>query len=192
MIIGIAGKKGTGKTYLAEKLKSEIRAQLVNVRIESLASPIKHMVAAITGSPLNKARAEELYKRVLKSRPLPQLGGYSPRKLAQHVGQAMRDLDEDFWINLLDRRREVGVTIVDDVRFDNEMEYIIDNGGIIIHLEAGWLDSDDAHPSENGISGAFSTQPNYFNLSYTSEDTRAAESRELVKMVMERLFNTVE
>lgn len=66
-----------------------------------------------------------------------------PRKLYQDVGQALRSVDEDVWINLLrvdilknTSKKDFGIIVIDDLRQPNEYEWAKANGYIIIRVEA--------------------------------------------------------
>ena len=65
-----------------------------------------------------------------------------PRELYQSLGQKLREIDQNVWINLLDRRVKTmeayGATnfIVTDLRQLNEYEFLKENGFTIVKIEA--------------------------------------------------------
>lgn len=127
-IIGITGKAGAGKDTLAKHLVSGWGY----VRY-SLADPIKDMLNARFG--WDPANWEDRY---WKENDL--YGGFSPRSWAQWLGTEVgRTLaGQDVWINaLLVKAAWNGHAkrcVIPDVRFDNEAEAIINNGGIVIRV----------------------------------------------------------
>lgn len=135
MIIGFRGLIGVGKSTTAKALIKELnnkinkeKSNLLNNYIEeyqlmSFADPIKWGLKALG---VTKEDNPDLY-----------------RELAQQIGGRLREHDPDHWIKQLARRlkREDGEEntflnniIIDDVRHENEVEFIIKNHGKIIHL----------------------------------------------------------
>jgi dephospho-CoA kinase len=61
------------------------------------------------------------------------------RKILQYLGTEVgRLIDDKYWINELDKYikdNDLKYILIDDVRFQNELNYIKNNGGIIIHIE---------------------------------------------------------
>lgn len=137
-IIGITGFAGVGKDSLAEGF------QLQGYRQYSFAGPLKDGCAALFGISLaifnNPEYKEEVnyYWRV------------SPRQIAQFVGteffrdqinKLLPDLEQSFWISRLEWEliqqyyypEEVKV-VISDVRFQDELDWIVSKGGKIIHL----------------------------------------------------------
>jgi dephospho-CoA kinase len=57
------------------------------------------------------------------------------RKLLQQIGQSMRDIDENVWINyLIKSTKNKDRIIIDDIRYPNELETLKKNGFTIIKL----------------------------------------------------------
>lgn len=76
----------------------------------------------------------------------------SPRMAYQRFGTdfARKLINENVWLDLIPD----GNVIISDVRFNNESEYIRDNGGTIIHIEREIMPDGvkvNEHESENGI-----------------------------------------
>ena len=63
-----------------------------------------------------------------------------PRQHYQHIGQSLRLLDEDVWINRLDKRLQSmsaeHSVIVTDVRQENEVKYLKEQGFTIVKVVA--------------------------------------------------------
>tara|TARA_B100000902_G_scaffold399700_1_gene471917 strand:- start:4377 stop:4955 length:579 start_codon:yes stop_codon:yes gene_type:complete len=145
MIIGLAGRKGSGKSTVAEILNDKF-----GYRTLSFATPLKEMLMAMG------VTKEEIFNIDLKEKPLERFGGKSPRELLQLLGTefARNMVCEDVWVKAIEARVEPNDMIVlDDVRFPNEAEMIRDKGGKIIKVtrtgqELGMVDT---HSSEAGI-----------------------------------------
>lgn len=139
-IVGLFGLPTAGKSYAASVLtKLDPSFQVV-----SFASPIKGMLAAINGGqPLDKAKT------------YPLLGNKTGRELCQTLGTEWgRELvSPTLWVDLMAHavgQLPEGCNVVfDDLRFNNEQEYIRGCGGKIVHISAGTpLEEVPAHASE--------------------------------------------
>ncbi len=140
-IIGITGKKRSGKTEVRNYLTSHYGYRSIN-----FADPLKHMLRSMGLS------YEELWgsKKEIKS---DLLGGKTPRHAMQTLGTEWgRNLiSDDLWTrawrykitNLEDLR-----VVTDDVRFLNEAILIGSLGGTIIEIVRPRLQSEDSHQSE--------------------------------------------
>ena len=141
MIIGFTGAAGSGKTTAAK---------LLGYPVISFATPLKEMVAVVL-----RAAGQDVYRCLkgdLKETPIAALGGRSPRYLLQTLGTewGRMKVHADLWVNLAIRQAQQqidGSVVIDDVRFDNEVEAIRTAGGIIIRLE-GRGGIDGGHASE--------------------------------------------
>lgn len=99
-VIAIVGVDGVGKSTLAKKIKSRIRGS----EILSFATPLKKHVAW-----LNSISAEELEA--------------DKEMYRQHLieeSKLIRKRKKDFFVNRMLERIKAEVTIIDDVRFENE------------------------------------------------------------------------
>lgn len=143
VLIGIAGPLGSGKSSVAKLLAKE----LLNPTIIPFADPIKTMLKSI-GIPF-----ENLYgTQEQKMEPLEILGGKHARYAGQTLGTEWgRDLIwRDLWVQAWLRKAEAAPfteIISDDVRFQNEVDLICDNGGIVFEL-VGRGQKSDTHESE--------------------------------------------
>lgn len=152
LLIGIAGKAGSGKStfaaYLADAL-SETTEGIDQTCIYSFASPIKKMLAVLG-----------VYK-----------GDPDFRRMAQTLGTEWgRDLiDGNIWVNAAREYVEAApwIVIIDDVRFENEAEFIREEG-ILVHMkrEGQLVIADPNHRSEAAVE--FVTQD--FTVENTSEE----------------------
>lgn len=123
-LIGLHGKAGAGKDTFASNA-----AQVYQYNTDSFAAVLKEATAL-----LFKLDADDMINRHLKDRN-HQYWGMSPRRMLQLLGtEAMRGtFGEDFWIKRLQlelyySRRPV---IITDVRFQNEVDFILKHGALV-------------------------------------------------------------
>lgn len=161
-LIGIVGHANTGKDSIAEYISNSLPQ---NVWIHPFAWFLKGAAAEAFGISF-----DAFINREQKETKDP-VWGVSPREIAQYVGTEMfRELDSDFWVYRLkghlegkldqelpsdSRAKEGDVIVIPDVRFENEVDFILCNKGSLIHLSRP--DSTGAvgiagHASEAGIS----------------------------------------
>jgi hypothetical protein len=140
-IIGIAGRAGAGKNTVAEMIP--------NSSVFGFADPLYEGLAAMLGVPEDMLR-----NRVNKETPLVWLGK-SPRELMQTLGTEWGRgmVAQDIWLRLAKRRIETygGTIVFSDVRFDNEAEWIRNQGGEVWLVERE-QETHHTHSSEAGIS----------------------------------------
>ncbi len=131
-IIGITGPAGCGKGTVADYLSA-----YYGYRGTSFATPLKK-AAAIVFNMSEQDMFTEVREK--KEQPLEVWGGLSIRRMLQLLGtEVARSIYENVWVNNMDLRtkgaRDIGMGIViDDMRFDNEAQWVRDNGGRVIHL----------------------------------------------------------
>lgn len=146
-IIGISGKKGSGKTLLAHL----ILENYPEYSIKSFAYPLKKMTAEL----LDIGDMGELDKESVKMQPIVFCPTVTIRQLLQVIGTEVgRNLDPNFWVNYLffNTLKDEKV-IISDVRFPNEATAITERGGIIIRLvtEEDTKEPKDLHESETAL-----------------------------------------
>ena len=155
MLIGFSGKKGSGKSFFADYLvNNKLFIKL------SFASPLKEITKILFNL------SDEDVKDPIKKELINHKFNASPRELMQWLGtDIMREefnkkfnYSGSIWIDnvkdkvktLLDNNKDV---VIDDVRFQNEVDMIHSLGGIVINLRND-LDntlnnSTSTHSSEN-------------------------------------------
>jgi len=109
LVILVSGKKGVGKTYIAEKL-----CQLL--RDNDYTADIKHF-------------ADQVKKCAIQFFNWDSVKDTKGRKLLQQIGGIGREYNEDLWVSyLVDSIEEdlflYDIYIVDDWRFPNEEDYL--------------------------------------------------------------------
>jgi len=114
MLIGLSGKMGTGKSTLANYLQSKRPCHIV--KIAGLLYELQDMIY------------EKLDMKVQ---------GEKDRPLLIALGMWGRDKDENFWTaKALEKAMKLtGTVIIDDIRFPNEADAIVNAGGILIRIE---------------------------------------------------------
>jgi len=165
-LIGLLGKARAGKDTIA----TYINAHYSNAYTEYFAGPLKSAASTAFGIP-----DIHFYSSALKE-VTDSYWNVSPRMIAQFMGTEMfrdtlssliPDIGNNFWVRRLhgklsgellldgDGEYEDGDTVcVADLRFQNEYNWIISNGGIIIEVTREGADGSVGianHPSENGI-----------------------------------------
>lgn len=135
MIIGICGHKGSGKDYLANILK-----EYTGFKVVHFADPIKDII-----SDLFKISKDKLNE--LKNSEDTKILGTNMRSILQTFGTNIMQkfCGKRIWVDLVLKEDNL---IIADVRFQHEVDAILEKGGFIIKLDSPCLDS---HISESGI-----------------------------------------
>lgn len=157
LLLGLcAPAMGSGKTTFADYLVSNHGFQHVR-----FATILKDMALALfEGMGINPYDARELITDTeLKETPLRELGGKSPRYVMQTLGTEWgRDLfGVHFWADLaLVKARSLMAcghnVVIDDTRFTNEADTILDNGGRMVRIiRPGTKRPEGSHTSEGEL-----------------------------------------
>ena len=128
MIIGLGGKKQSGKSTIARRLSAEFRAVM-----RSISAPIKLMATQGLGIEVGK---EEMTQY-----------GVTHRKILQALGEGIWEYCGP--ILVLNVLQYPGNMVIDDVRRIGEAELIKQHGGMLIWVPGG-EDGDD-HVSETEL-----------------------------------------
>jgi cytidylate kinase len=106
MKIAIIGKICSGKTTLANKLSEHFKLERI-----AFGDSVKKYAADIFDM------------------------SYKDRKLIQDFAEKMKEIDNDIWIKHLDKKiKDKTNIIIDDLRFENELDYLRNNDFFIIKL----------------------------------------------------------
>ena len=151
MIIGIGGKKGSGKDTLAKYLINNN-----NFIRYAFGDPVKEVCRV-----LFDLSDEQLYGN--KKDTFDEKLGVHPRELFQKIGTEfgrnyihqlfpnLKIIKGDLWVdkfnNFFENNKSVNIVIT-DVRFDSEINSIKDKGGTLIYIKRPNENKDDNHLSE--------------------------------------------
>ena len=179
-IIGISGKKGSGKDTFAQFLKEELEKQLgKTVKVDSFAANLKQCCALISGQPnylFNNQNMKDNKAGFLN---------LTNRELMQKFGDLTRSLDKDIWIKSLFSKyidNPPEYLIISDVRFKNEADHIKDIGGILIRIESDRVIS-DYHISEIELDNYFKFDLKITNNKSVSLNELKIKSKDIVTYI---------
>lgn len=124
MIIGLVGKKRSGKDTCADYMRENLCFEKL-----AFASGLKKMTSLKYSLQNNQF---EQYKDSIDHR-----WGITPRDMFKEIGMEMREHDPYYWIKYLNKKLQKVTSdrvVISDVRFRNEEEYIRSIGGFIIRI----------------------------------------------------------
>jgi len=167
MIIGVSGKARSGKNTFAEMLAAELNKEAYPPYVMmGFANELKlrcQEAFDLTWEQLWGEDKEVPDKRYIKLQGtgshfgdsnLPFNSTYwTAREIMQDFGAFYRSIDNGFWVKNLFKvieEKEYTNVIITDVRYINEADFVIDNGGFVIRINRE--NKDDVHnmqhPSE--------------------------------------------
>ena len=150
-IIGMVGPKGVGKTTFANQLANHTGCQGA---VLSFADPLRVMAMAMG------IESKQLVMPELKHELIPELG-VTPRHVLQSLGTewGRKCIHPDVWVWAMQRQIERHVAdyhvgsgdvliFIDDCRFANEAQWILNHGGMLIEVERDGVEYTGEHSSE--------------------------------------------
>ncbi len=147
-LIGLAGKAGSGKDTLGEYLITKY-----NIKSYALAEPLKKAASIAFDIPLKCFYNSELKETLVDDWHM------TPRELMQTLGtEYTRDVfRKDIWIRQghkkwleCQKKNKHYAFLVTDIRFQNDAEWLKNEGGIIIKVKRDAAKNMD-HESEIGF-----------------------------------------
>jgi hypothetical protein len=163
-LIGLLGKARSGKDTFARGLVERGYTRV------AFADPLRELVEEINpiiGLDASHPDVGGTYRVQRLGDALAALGGweslkdtpYGPeaRRLLQQSGQAVRRLDEGFWLRAgMEKAHEAayrgsGGAVITDVRYTNEADAIQEAGGVLVRIVRPGLESTDTHSSETEL-----------------------------------------
>lgn len=158
MVIGIAGRRGSGKDAVCTILK-EMDGYKVERR--AFADPLKVSAARALGFSgptedcltfCNNLKESGIITVTDESHDYHLTG----REYLQWYGtEAHRDVfGTDFWVDMTlpeDYNPEEKIVVITDVRFENEATRVLNNGGVMWEIHRPSLGEADAHVSEKPL-----------------------------------------
>jgi hypothetical protein len=147
LILGIVGtsnapdrSEGAGKSTVCNMIRTHMLANGLSVDGYSFAEPLKQICYDVYGKAFGVPRHAFYGTQAQKNEPIPQLPGWTGRKIMQHVGETFKGVSRSVWANLLMANATASdktLVVIDDVRFEVEAEAIVHNGGKIVWLKRG-------------------------------------------------------
>jgi hypothetical protein len=151
LIIGFGCKRLRGKDTAAKILETHLDEIMIPVRRDAFAATLKevcHLVFGFTHEQVHTIEGKET---------IDPFWGFTPRWALQQVGTEAfrRQIRDDVWVKVVERRHLLNdvVTILSDLRFENEAEMVHRLGGIVIRVDRD-IPADqtqDQHASETGL-----------------------------------------
>lgn len=150
-VIAFTGPMGSGKSHFAGLLKSK-NYLFKDAAIYPFAGPLKSMLRLIL--------PPEAFTPEGKDDTAYGLCGKTPRYLMQTLGTewGRKLVGEDVWVEAVRRQIVTSpspVILMDDCRFENEAEMVLDMGGKIYLIDRPGHVWGEDHPSEVGIDCAY-------------------------------------
>lgn len=139
ILIGVTGPAGSGKDTVVEVSRRMLRAFDRPMRIHAFAAPLKMFVQDVFDFEdedlYGPSAARERFGGAFAER------GPTARKALQTLGTEWgRALHPDVWIKYLERKLanepESSIVLISDLRFGNEAEWILSNGGYVWSVDA--------------------------------------------------------
>ena len=155
-LVGLQGVKGVGKTTTANFLKNHFNGIGLAAEVDSFATPVYEIASVLTGESVDdiKLNKTKQYSAFDKHAPSvsPVFWGMTRRGLLQQIGTEVfrESFNHDVWASILCHRLSGSaslIVVVDDNRFQNEVEYL----DLTIRIKRKLLSDGvgDFHPSEN-------------------------------------------
>jgi len=148
IIIGIAGKKRSGKDTTADIIKCYSGNKVKTFAFATILKEVIQKVFLISDEEMNNQKEVKIERL-----------GYSPRQLLQQFGDHFREINPNVFIDYMDHiiSSQVKTVIITDVRFDDECQFIKKHNGVIIGIDAEERLSAlrarvDNHITEKGVS----------------------------------------
>ena len=164
MVIGLSGKIRSGKSRVAKIFKEVLEEDGKTCEVKSFASPIYEIVSKLYRTNIKEIQKDKrdnvpIYIHTRKSNSGLILSNY--REILQTIGTTARDCgDENVWVNSLFGCENEKIMneftwatdywIIDDVRFPNEAQRILDCNGKLIRINRPDAD-DNKHIIENSL-----------------------------------------
>lgn len=162
MIINIMGQKRHGKGTVATMLK-EMIPEYTGTPSYAWADELKDIICRVFGMDRNELEA------LKNSENRPPGWNVTARQACQMVGQLMRDIKSDAWIDYLLRgAKKTKYMIIEDGRHANEASAVKSVGGINLFVVDPRKSSSDSHESEmhcRGLANTFLEMRKHFHSS---------------------------
>lgn len=178
LLIGVAGKKGVGKNFVADRIREYAERRGLKIEMAAFADPLKEFCINVLGVPRQAAFGSDVDKNVatrynweqmpefVKSRHRNKSGHMTVRETLQVFGtEFIRDCwDKEAWVSAMERRilgSKADIFVITDMRFPNEADLVTRLGGqcwMIVGAQRGdESKKNDSHESETAMAGIEAT-----------------------------------
>jgi hypothetical protein len=178
MIIAFGHRRRVGKDVATRAMINMLAARNIPALRVSFADGLKESCADIFGwAGLHGPGFYEEYPRE-KEEVLPDLG-LSPRTIWIDVGNKLREVYADVWIDLALRQPEgrKAVIIISDLRYPNEAAKVRAMGGVLVKVTR------DVAPVSNDVADTALANYNEWDMTLTNNGTREELQSQLVSLV---------
>lgn len=169
LILGISGKRGVGKTTLANFLCNKYDFKRV-----SFAEELRNLAQVLF--PLKEDDLSNPKKKEAKFRHYD----WTPREFMIHLGEFLRFHDKSYFLNagIAKCKDQKGKYVIDDVRYINEAEAIRKMGGKIIRVER----YEHQNPYGKNLDVESETQLDNYQFDYTIKEPANQKLSDLMRM----------
>lgn len=142
MVVGLLGRKGSGKSTVAKifiEQRCFVEVSFAN-RLKKLAIELFNLsYSQVYGTIEEKETVDPRYNK-------------TPREIMQHIGGSMREIHNGVWIDSLLASIKYD-SVISDVRHINEAEAIRKKGGLVVKIVRPGFDTGayNDHPSETEV-----------------------------------------
>ena len=196
MVIGLSGKIRSGKSRVAKIFKKVLEKEGKTCEVKSFASPIYEIVSKLYRTNKTEIQRDKrdnvpIYIHTRKSNSGLILSNY--REILQTIGTTARDCgDENVWVNSLfgcENEKIMGeftwatdYWIIDDVRFPNEAQRILDCNGKLIRINRP-----DAEDNKHVIENSLNDWDKWDLVIENNHTSKKKRNKELTKIIKEFL-----
>lgn len=143
MIIGISGYARTGKDTFGISLQRILKTYKINCELIAFANVLKEDLNIFL---LDKFNISAFTKRDEEK--------FLIRPMLVAYGESKRNQNPNYWIDQIKEKVKNKLTIITDVRYENEARWIVDNGGFLIHLnrqreDGSYIEAPNPQEAEN-------------------------------------------
>lgn len=143
MIIGISGYARTGKDTFGISLQRVLKTYKINCELIAFANILKEDLDSFL---LNKFNISAFTKKDEEK--------FLIRPMLVAYGESKRNQSPNYWIDQIKEKVKNKLTIITDVRYENEAMWIIENGGFLIHLnrqkeDGSYVEAPNPQEAEN-------------------------------------------
>jgi hypothetical protein len=144
MIIGISGYARSGKDTFGFSLQRILKSFKSDAKVDAFANILKQDIDSFLIEKFNvSAFTKDDHEKFLIR---PMLVAY---------GESKRNQNPNYWIEQIEKKIKNNLTIITDVRYENEAKWIIENDGYLIHLDrqkndGSFVEAPNKQEAENG------------------------------------------